>query len=67
VNGSNPEPLKSPPFVLRYLSTNGGDFSSAILNLIAMTPSVGAMVTQHTGLPLRIWLKLISFFLTQGR
>jgi hypothetical protein len=38
VNGSSPEPLKSLPFMLRYLSTNGRDFSGTNLNLIEMFP-----------------------------
>jgi polyketide synthase PksN len=39
VNGSTPNPLQSPPFMLRYLSANGGDCSSATLNLMAVPQS----------------------------
>jgi hypothetical protein len=43
VNGSSPEPLKSLPFMLRYLSTNGRDFSGTNLNLMAVTETVGTI------------------------
>jgi hypothetical protein len=36
VNGSIPESLKFPPFMLRYLSTNGGNFSG-LPSLMAVT------------------------------
>jgi hypothetical protein len=41
VNGSIPKPLKSLPFMLRYLSTNGRGFSGATLNLMAVVPELG--------------------------
>lgn len=34
------EPLESPPFAPRYLSTNGGDSSGAILGLTRLARSV---------------------------